>query len=136
MKIAIVDDSMSVRMMIVISLDEMGIDASDITEFSTAIEALDTFEKDYYDLIFCDLNMPEMSGLELITQISSDFKHLEKSKIVIVTGEEDISYKGDFKRLGVHNFIKKPIHPPAFIHLIKPLVQKIQRDTKKMVQIS
>ena len=131
MKIAIVDDSMSVRMMIVISLDEMGIDTYDIREFSTAVEALDSFANDYYDLIFCDLNMPEMSGLKLIKQISSDLKHLKKSKIVIVTGEEDISYKEDFKCLGVHNFIKKPIHPPMFIHLIKPIVEKIQRANTK-----
>jgi len=127
MKIAIVDDSMSVRMMILVSLDEMGIEASDITEFSMATQALEDFENSYYDLIFCDLNMPEMSGLELMQKVRSELKHIQKSKIVIVTGEEDVTYKEDFKALGVHNFIKKPIHPPAFIHLIKPLVEKIKR---------
>jgi CheY-like chemotaxis protein len=128
MKIAIVDDSMSVRMMIVISLDELGLDPYDCVEFPTAVEALEAFKDTYYDLVFCDLNMPEMSGLELVKHISVELECMKKTKIVIVTGEEDITYKENFKALGVHNFIKKPIHPPVFMHLIKPLVQKIQRD--------
>jgi CheY-like chemotaxis protein len=128
MKIAIVDDSLSVRMMIVLSLDELNIDADSITEFSTAVEALDDFEDNYYDIIFCDLNMPEMNGLELVTHINNELPHLEKSKIVIVTGEENASYKYEFKELGIHHFIKKPIHPPVFLHHIKPLIEKLKRN--------
>ena len=127
MKIAIVDDSLSVRMMIVISLDELNIEPDEITEFSTAVDALDNFEHNSYDMIFCDLNMPEMSGLELVTHINKELPHLNNSKIIIVTGEEDASYKQEFKELGIHNFIKKPIHPPVFLHHIRPLVEKLRR---------
>jgi CheY-like chemotaxis protein len=129
MKIAIVDDSMSVRMMISISLEELGVQDDEVVEFMTAIEALDDFSTNYYDLIFCDLHMPKMSGFELIEKISTDLTHLKKSKIIMVTGEENIKYKEKFKKLGVHNFIKKPIHPPVFMHHIKPLIEKIQRTT-------
>jgi len=130
MKIAVVDDSLSVRMMIVISLDELDIKPEEIVEFSTAVDALDNFENNFYDMIFCDLNMPEMSGLELVGHIYNELPHLEHSKIIIVTGEEDASYKQAFKDKDVHHFIKKPIHPPVFLHHIRPLVEKLKRKSK------
>jgi len=130
MKIAIVDDSLSVRMMISISLEELGVQEDEVKEFVTAVDALKDFSENYYDLIFCDLHMPEMDGFELIQKISENLEHLKDTKIVMVTGEEDISYKEKFKNHGIHNFIKKPIHPPVFMHHIKPMIEKIRRDSK------
>lgn len=129
MKIAVIDDSLSVRMMISISLDDLGVEPDSIVEFVTATDALIDLKTNYYDLIFCDLHMPEMDGLELIKNIHDDLKHLKSSKIVMVTGEEDISYKEDFKKLGVRQFIKKPIYPPAFQHHIKPIIEKLKRNS-------
>ena len=127
LKIAIIDDSWSVRMMISICLDELGIADEEVFEFPSAKEALKDFGKNYYDLIFCDLHMPEMDGHELVETVYKKYKHLNSSRLVMVSGEEDASYKERFKPFGVHQFIKKPIQPEAFLHHITPLVKKIER---------
>jgi len=127
LRIAIVDDSSSVRMMINVCLEELGVNGDEIFEFSSAIEALADFDDNHYDLIFCDLHMPEMDGYELIETIYTKIDHLKASRIVMVSGEEDASYKRILKEFGVRQFIKKPIQPAAFLHHIKPLIEKIKR---------
>jgi len=129
-KIAIVDDSTSVRMMIKICLDDLGVQDDHIYEFSSAIEALNDFQNNNYDLVFCDLHMPEMNGDELVEKISASMQHIKMADIVIVSGEEGSEYKHVFKKFGVDKFIKKPIKTPSFIHHIKPLIDKINIRNK------
>jgi len=127
MKVAIVDDSSSVRMMISVCLEELGVHEDEMYDFVSGVEALADFKTEFYDLIFCDLHMPEMNGDALVEKIHQDLDHLDKARIILVSGEEDGSYKKTFKTFGVHQFIKKPIQPASFLHHIKPLIEKIRR---------
>lgn len=129
MKIAIVDDSTSVRMMINICLDELNVNEDDIFEFSSAQDALKDFQSNFYDLIFCDLHMPEMNGDELVEEIFNYVSHLKSSRIIMISGEEDPNYKTNLKKLGVHQFIKKPINPTSFSHHVKPFIARLQEKT-------
>jgi len=126
-KIAIVDDSSSVRMMINICLEELDLHEESIFEFPSAQVALEDFKTNFYDLIFCDLHMPEMNGDELVEEIFHYISHLKSSRIIMISGEEDPNYKIKLKKLGVHQFIKKPISPSSFNHHVKPFIAKIQR---------
>lgn len=128
MRIAIVDDSSSVRMMINICLDELGIKSENIYEFSSAAQALEDFHENFYDLIFCDLHMPEMNGDTLVEEIFNYISHLKSSRIIMISGEEDPNYKTRLKKLNVHQFIKKPIQPSSFNHHVKPFIAKILRE--------
>jgi len=130
LKIAIVDDSSSVRMMINICLDELGVKSEDIYEFSSAALALEDFKTNFYDLIFCDLHMPEMNGDALVEEIFKYISHLRSSRIVMISGEEDPNYKTRLKELNVHQFIKKPIQPSSFNHHVRPFIAKVLREQK------
>ena len=130
LRIAVVDDSSSVRMMVGICLEELGIDDDEIFEFPSPVVALMDFEKNYYDLIFCDLHMPEMNGDALVEEIFNYISHLKSSRIIMISGEEDPNYKTRLKKLNVHQFIKKPIQPSSFNHHVKPFIAKILRDKK------
>ena len=129
MKIAIVDDSSSVRMMINICLNELDVQSEDIYEFSSAALALEDFQINFYDLIFCDLHMPEMNGDALVEEIFNYISHLKSSRIIMISGEEDPNYKTRLKKLGVHQFIKKPVHPTSFNHHVRPFIAKILRES-------
>ena len=118
-------------MMIGMCLDELDVHEDEIYEFESAVDAVGDFSVNYYDVIFCDLNMPEMDGYDLIKAIYDKHPHLDSSRIVMVSGEEDASYKKVFKEFGVHQFIKKPIQPSSFVHHIKPLIAKVRRQEKK-----
>jgi len=126
-KIAIVDDSNSVRTMINICLDDLGVKGEDVYEFASAALAYEDFQENFYDLIFCDLHMPEMNGDELVEKIYHFVSHLKSSRIIMVSGEENPNYKQDLKKLDVHQFIKKPIRPTSFRHHVKPFIEKLKR---------
>ena len=131
LRIAIVDDSSSVRMMVSICLDELGVREDEIFEYPSATVALMDFEKLHYDIIFCDLHMPEMDGSELIQKVYENFEHLKSARVVMISGEEDSSYKNRLKKFDVRQFIKKPIQPKSFSHHIAPLIEKIRRKENK-----
>jgi CheY-like chemotaxis protein len=118
-------------MMINICLDELGVREDELFEFASAVEAVEDFGENYYDLIFCDLHMPEMDGHDLIQAIYEQYPHLDSSRIVMISGEEDGSYKQLAKEFGVKQFMKKPIKPPVFLHHIKPLISMLRRQEAK-----
>ncbi len=128
LRIAIVDDSSSVRLMIRMCLSELDVQEEEMYEFASAVDAVKEFQEHYYDVIFCDLNMPQMDGYDLIKAIYHEHPHLDSSRIVMVSGEEDASYKKVFKEFDVHQFIKKPVQPQLFLHHIRPLIARVRRE--------
>jgi CheY-like chemotaxis protein len=58
-------------------------------------------------LVLSDINMPGMSGLELLKIIKEKFSHL---KVVIVTAYGDLANKENSERLGADGFINKPVN--------------------------
>jgi len=81
----VVDDSKSIRVVLDAILGQLGV--KNIVHCGTGIEALEMINArpDHYNLLFIDLNMPEMDGMELIRHLGSqDFK----GSIVIISGME------------------------------------------------
>ena len=125
MKIAIVDDSASVRLMISICLEEiLDIAEDEVFEFVSGVDALDDFRDNFYDIVFCDMYMPTMSGAELVRKISNELPAFKETRIIMVTGEENYAYQKKLKKLGVHQFIKKPIRIEMFKKQILPFFHR------------
>lgn len=59
-------------------------------------------------LILSDINMPGMSGLELLEQIKQEFRKPEPIVIIITAYGDDENYK-NAKRLGADDFLTKPV---------------------------
>lgn len=71
MQVLIVDDSRAMRMIIRRTLRQAGFEDCAAIEAANGVEALKVMENHSPDLILCDWNMPEMSGLELLTTLHS-----------------------------------------------------------------
>ena len=69
MKILIVDDSKAMRMIVVRTLRQCGISNLQLVEASNGVEALPIIEGQNPDLVLCDWNMPEMTGIDLLREI-------------------------------------------------------------------
>ncbi len=71
-----------------------------------ALNLLGTFDgEDFIDLVLCDWNMPEMSGMELLQQIRTCDPDL---LFIMVTGQADRASVAEAKAFGVNGYIKKP----------------------------
>ncbi len=114
MKILIIDDKASVRSSMKKILTELGF--NDITE---AIDGNDAWFKlkaefqgkkpDVYDLIISDLEMPEMSGLDLLKAIRNDDK-LKETPFIMVTASNTKQVILETIKLGIKAYIIKPFN--------------------------
>ncbi len=82
-RVLIVDDSKTARSIIRRSLEICGLQDAEIGEASNGREALQTLKTTEYDLVFTDLNMPEMDGEQLLKRMKSSPKLLDVPVIVI-----------------------------------------------------
>jgi len=123
MKIVILDDSPTIRMIIESHLEDLGVRDDEMFSFENGFDALEFIEKNGADLVFSDINMPKMSGYEFAYMLFIENPHLKNSIFGISGDENKESYK-KMKQIGVRRFLKKPINAEHFKHFIKPEIQK------------
>ena len=97
-----------------------------------ATEALELLQMESFDLVVTDINMPEISGLELIRRINLSGK---QPGIIIVSGYNEFVYAQEAIRLGVCAYILKPVKTDEVEENIRLLAEKrqwkmIERDSK------
>jgi len=72
MNILIVDDSSAMRMMVVRTLRQAGIDKKNMEQAEDGAVALESIRNKVPDLVLADWNMPNMTGIELLEAIRED----------------------------------------------------------------
>lgn len=75
--------------------------------FSTGKEARSAIKKNNYDMFILDLNVPEMSGIDILKHIRKKDKY---TPIIVVTGSIDISTIDEAYSLGCSEYLKKPFN--------------------------
>ena len=81
----IVDDSAFIRMVFKKTLSESGLDIDEIFEAGNGAEALELLSRQRVDLIFLDVNMPVMDGLEFMEKLRSQTQFVQIPVIVVST---------------------------------------------------
>ena len=105
MKVIIVDDFATMRRILRNILKQIGF--TNVSEADDGKTALKELKKEKYDLILCDWNMPEITGLELLNKIRSD-DNLKKLPFVMVTAEAHKDNIVEAVKSGVSSYIVKP----------------------------
>ena len=104
-KVLIVDDSKLMRIIIkkILSSDDT---FTVISEAGNGIEALAEIEKEVPDLIFLDIEMPEMDGVEALKEIRAKYS----TKVIVVSSVAQMgsSRAAEVNQLGVDAIIEKP----------------------------
>jgi len=106
MRILIVDDSSTMRRIIGNVVQQLGISKEDFDEAEDGVVAWKLFqEKNNYDVVLTDWNMPNMNGLDLVKHIRTADK---KVPIVMITTEGGKGEVITALKAGVNNYIVKP----------------------------
>ncbi len=111
--ILVVDDSATMRMLIVMTLKKMMIAA---TEAVNGVDAVKKLQQQEFDLVLTDIMMPEMDGLQLISQIRKDMNKQVPIIIITTKGKEEDRDTG--LSLGANGYIVKPIKGHELAELI------------------
>lgn len=117
--VLIVDDFATMRRILKNILRQIGF--SNIAEAGDGKSALRELKKDKFDLILCDWNMPEMSGLELLTTIRSD-DELKNIHFIMVTAEAQKDNIIEAVKAGVSNYIVKPFTAETMAEKLKKVI--------------
>lgn len=96
-----------------------------ITVAKNGQKVLDLLEKDNYDIILMDLNMPVMSGIECAKRIRkmSDTKKAN-IPIIAISGNVNNYTEGDFKAVGINEFVPKPLNFDKLVDIVDSYVSQ------------
>ena len=110
--ILIVDDSKALRAMVRRVLSLTGLEIGEVHEAGTGQLALDMLRRLPIDIVLTDLNMPGMSGNELLEQIHST-SALSPIRVIVMTSEHAQPKLAALAQLGVRTCLIKPFSPEA-----------------------
>ncbi len=93
-----------------------------VASFTNPIEALQLLGQRKIDLVFLDIQMPELSGIDFIKAIQG------KSKVILTTAYSEFALEG--YDLYVVDYLMKPIRLPRFLTAVQKAVQQINPATE------
>ncbi len=118
-KIMIVDDAAFMRMMIKNTLTKNGY--SDFVEAQDGAEAVTKYSTEKPDLVFMDITMPNMDGLQALKKIKEGDS---AAKVVMCTAMGQESMVVDAIKSGAKDFIVKPFNADRIIQTVNSIFGK------------
>lgn len=131
-KVLVVDDEKLVRRGIVMETDWASVDCGVVAEASNGIEALEAVEKFHPDLIVCDIRMPKMDGIEMLTKLREDGN---EAYIIFLTAYSDFEYCQSAIKLSATDYLLKPFEDGELEQTIRRIQENAeQKKAREMNQ--
>lgn len=105
--ILIVDDSAAIRKILQRVLRQADVPMGDIYEAGDGVEALAALKDHRIGLVLSDINMPNMDGLQLLSQIRASAEHKELP-VLMITTEGSQAKVMEAVNLGANGYVRKP----------------------------
>lgn len=119
MKILIIDDERSIRNSLKEILADEGYDV-DVAE--NGVQGCEMVDKEKYSVIFCDIKMPEMDGMEVLDKFAAMGVD---AAVVMISGHGDIDTAVECIKKGAFDFIQKPLDLNRILITIKNATEKV-----------
>ena len=123
--ILIIDDEPSLRKTLARVLQQAGFE---VTTAETAEQGLAYLNTTKFDLIYMDIRMPGMAGLEALTLIHSNYPSLP---VVLFTAQPDLNSAVEALRRGAVDYLLKPLKPEVIIERTKTILAAQQKENRK-----
>ncbi|MFD1552208.1 sigma-54-dependent Fis family transcriptional regulator [Putridiphycobacter roseus] len=138
-KILIIDDEISIRRTLkeILEFESYKVDVAE-----DGLAGLKAARENHYDVIFCDIKMPQMDGIEVL----ANFK-LEKisTPVIMISGHGNIETAVDSIKNGAYDFIEKPLDLNRILVTIKNALDRrdlveetvvLKKEVKKLAKSS
>lgn len=94
----------------------------EIFSAKNGVQVLQMLEKDSYDIILMDINMPKMNGMECAQKIRVLNDPIKaKIPIMAITGNAQNYSKEDFNNSGINEYLQKPLNFDQLVEMVKDL---------------
>ncbi len=118
----IVDDSATMRKIIMRTVRTSGLEFDPIEEAGNGAEAIEKLSASPVDIILCDVNMPEMGGLEMVKKVRADIPACADTKIIMVSTESSQELIDGVMSDGANGYVTKPFTPEKFQEKLSPFM--------------
>jgi len=122
-RLLIVDDSSAMRKMVERALRMADVEIEQVFEASNGKEALTVLQNQAVDLILCDINMPEMDGLEFLKRRPADGP-AKGAPVIMITSESGEADVVQALSAGASGYIRKPFTPRQVREQILPVLAR------------
>jgi len=126
-KILVIDDDQAVCNYLNIFLLQTGI--FDVTTLSDSARAHQELKNNKYDILLLDMDMPEVTGLDILKIIQDNSIDVET---IVLTGVEDISLAVSAMKLGAIEYLTKPVDNDRLLTLINTVLEA--RKNQKVLE--
>lgn len=126
-KILVIDDQKSIRNTL---KDILEYEKHEVVLAENGPQGLELFDNDKFDIVLCDIKMPEMDGLEVLQKI------MEKSSdtpVIMISGHGNIDTAVDAIKKGAYDFIEKPLDLNRLLVTMRNAVERKNLVTETKV---
>ena len=116
-RILVVDDDEAIRDALKVILE----DDYDVVCVDSGYKAIETIKNQVFDLIFLDIIMPEMDGIETLKRIKAHDKNLD---IIMISAVDRAQEATDSIRYGAYDYITKPFDHEIILNRLDKVLQK------------
>lgn len=127
--VLIVEDEKMIRQGIKTMIQRSGVPVEVIMECNNGEMALEVLKEQKIDVMFTDIRMPKMDGIELVRRMQS-LPHIPLT--VAISGYDDFSYAVEMLRNGVREYILKPIEREKITAILQKLDAEIESQQEKV----
>lgn len=129
-KLLIIDDERGIRNTLREILADEG---HEVEVAENGKQGLEMAQAKAYDLIFSDIKMPEMDGLELLTALKAGEEAID-TPVVMITGHGDVETAVQALKLGAYDFLLKPLDLNRILITTKNAIESksLKQETKQL----
>ncbi|MGQ1945973.1 sigma-54-dependent transcriptional regulator [Geofilum sp. OHC36d9] len=117
-KILVVDDQKSIRNTLKEILEY---EKNEVITAENGMEGLRFFEKEKFDVVLCDIKMPEMDGIEVLQKL---MERDPETPVIMISGHGNIDTAVDAIKKGAYDFIEKPLDLNRLLVTIRNAIER------------
>ncbi|MBD3392842.1 MAG: response regulator, partial [Chitinivibrionales bacterium] len=115
--IMVVDDSETIRAVVERTLSMTRLPIEEVLHAENGRQALEKLAHQWVDIVFTDINMPEIDGVKLVDTMNAN-PEMREIPVVIVSTEGSKTRIEELRRKGVKGYLHKPFTPEAIRDVI------------------
>ncbi len=123
--ILIIDDEASLRQTMARILLRAGFE---VTTVASGKETLSIIKDQSFDLVYLDIRMPDMNGLEVLKTIHTQYPELP---VILFTAQPDLHSAVEALRLGATDYLMKPLKPEAVIDRSRTIITEQNKKKRR-----
>ncbi|NOZ46719.1 MAG: sigma-54-dependent Fis family transcriptional regulator [Chlorobi bacterium] len=126
-KILVIDDEKSIRNTLkeILEYEKYKVEVAE-----NGIEGLDAIKKSSFDVVLCDIKMPEMDGIEVLDKV---FEITSELPVIMISGHGNIDTAVEAIKKGAYDFIEKPLDLNRLLITIKNALDHSELITETKV---